>query len=87
MVTHMTSPHTPKISLKIEVWDLATERVGLVTDKAKAEALGHSRAYVNRVQNRHIAPSNDFMAAACDVLGLGLDDLFVVHRKTAKRAA
>lgn len=84
MVTAMRAK--PRITLRREVWDIATQRAGLTTDSLKAEALGISRAGVNRVQNGHIQPSNDFIASACTVLGLGMEDLFRIERSQGMAA-
>jgi transcriptional regulator with XRE-family HTH domain len=86
-VTRMQSPHGNKISLKRQVYDAATRHAGLITGKAKAEAFDCSRGGLSRIENGHVTPSPEFMAAVCDALGLGLDDLFTVHRKRGQRAA
>lgn len=80
----MSHANTAVIRLRTAVFDACTEKAGLITDKAKAEAFGVSRGGVNRIRNGHVTPSSDFIASACHALKIRIDDLFeiITHEMT-----
>lgn len=66
---------TPVARLRLDVFDANTERLGAVTDAARAELLGVDRATIWRWRNGRLTPSLDRAMAIAEVLGIELGDL------------
>lgn len=68
------------ISLRRDGWQRQCDRLGLVTDKQKAEALGMSLRAVNQMQNGRVSPSVPMIASALVVFAPAhFEDVFYVR--------
>lgn len=73
------SPRRRKvIRLREAGWLSACESRGITGDTALGSLLGYHATFVYRVRTGRSAPSNEFIATACDSFGCKFDDLFEI---------